>query len=98
VTDHDDRSREGSTTGCDTSPRRLETDADVVRVLQQRYPLVDDPAAREAIVALGRDGRSGRQRQLLHGRSWGALALVAGMLVVLLWKRIAVARMVRRHS
>lgn len=102
MTDQDGRARDGSAAGHGASPRRLETDEDVDRVLQRRYPPVDDPAAREAIVARFREGQHGRRRRPGPSRNvvWGALALVAGTLFVLSRKpraRTAVDRMVRRR-
>lgn len=52
-------------------PHRLAVDDDVVHLLQEAYPLVDDPAARAAIVA----AFAGRTRPSPRSRGGGRLAI-----------------------
>lgn len=68
-------------------PRQLAGDDDVVQLLQEAYPLVDDPAARAAIVA----AFSGRRRRSPGSRGGRRLAIALLALGAILIP-IAVAR------
>lgn len=58
---------------------RLESDEDVASLLQERFPLIDDPAARAAIVA--RFGH--RRRRSMRSVMLAAVAMI--LLAVLSW-------------